>query len=94
MKYLVLMSLAVACASGPSEKLSEKARDIEVHQTKPTQCQVVGKVEGVNMQGSKELALNDALNQAADKGANGLFVNQEVPNGNKMTVYATAYDCN
>jgi hypothetical protein len=94
MKYLVLLSLVVACSSGPAEKLTDKAKEIEVHQTKPTQCQVVGKVEGVNMQGSKELALNHALNQAAEKGANGLFVNQEVPNGNKFTVYATAYDCN
>lgn len=91
MKYLVLMALVVACSS--SEKLSEKAKDIEVHQTKPTQCRVVGKVEGVNEAGSKELALNNALNQAAEKGANGLFVNQEVPNGSKMTVYATAYQC-
>lgn len=91
MKYLVLLSLVVACSSG--EKLTEKAKDIEVHQTKPTQCRVLGKVEGVNEQGSKELALNNALNQAAEKGANGLFVNQEVPNGNKMTVYATAYEC-
>ncbi len=92
MKYLILISLVVACSSR-SEKLSDKAKDIEVHQTKPTQCRVIGKVEGVNEQGSKELALNDALNQAADKGANGLFVNQEVANGNKMSVYATAYEC-
>lgn len=92
MKYLLMLSLVVACSSR-SEKLSDKAKEIEVHQTKPTQCRVAGKVEGHNEQGSKELALNDALNQAADKDANGLFVNQEVPNGNKVTVYATAYDC-
>ncbi len=92
MKYLIMISLVVACSSR-SEKLSDKAKDIEVHQTKPAQCRVVGKVEGLNEQGSKELALNDALNKAAEKGANGLFVNQEVPNGNKMTVYATAYEC-
>ncbi len=92
MKYLILISFVVACSSR-SEKLSDKAKDIEVHQVKPTQCRVIGKVEGTNEQGSKELALNDALNQAADKGANGLFVNQEVPNGNKMSVFATAYEC-
>lgn len=92
MKYIVVLSLVAACSSRP-EMLSEKAKDIEVHQVKPAQCRVVGKVEGVNDQGSKELALNDALNQAADKGANGLFVDQEVPNGKKMMVYATAYDC-
>ena len=93
MKYLILISLVVACSTSRPEKLSENAKEIEVHQTKPAQCHVIGKVEGVNEQGSKELALNDALNQAADKGANGLFVNQEVPNGNKMSVYATAYEC-
>lgn len=92
MKYLIMLSLVAACSSR-SEKLSDKAKEIEVHQTKPSQCRVIGKVEGMNGQGSKELALNDALNQAALKGANGLFVNQEVPNGNKMSVYATAYDC-
>ncbi len=92
MKHLVLISLVVACSSR-SEKLSDKAKDIEIHQVKPAQCRVMGKVEGKNQQGSKELALNDALNQAADKGANGLFVNQEVPNGNQISVFATAYDC-
>ncbi len=92
MKYLIMISLVVACSSR-SEQLSDKAKDIEVHQTKPTQCRVIAKVEGLNEQGSKELALNDALNQAAEKGANGLFVNQEVPNGNKISIFATAYDC-
>ncbi len=92
MKYLIFISFLVACSSR-SEQLSEKAKEIEVHKTRPAQCRVIGKVEGKNGQGSKELALNDALNQAAEKGANGLFVNQEVPNGNNVSLYATAYDC-
>jgi membrane-bound ClpP family serine protease len=92
MKYLVLISLLMACSS-PSVKLTEKAKEIEVHDTKPTQCRVIAKVEGTTDEGSRELALNRALNEAAEKGANALFINQEVPNGNKIDVYATAYDC-
>lgn len=92
MKYLISMFLLASCASQPGQ-LSDKAAELEVFGTKPTDCKVVGKVVGVNEEGSKELALNDALNQAADKNASGLFVNEEVPNGNVMKVFATAYKC-
>jgi len=93
MKLLLMLSFLAACSSGPTQ-LSEKAKDLEVYTNKPTGCNVVGKVVGVNKMGSKELALNDALNQAAILGASGLHVNQEVPNGKNMTVYGTAYQCN
>jgi hypothetical protein len=93
MKYLILISLTIACASKPSYELSKEAKELEVFVNKPQNCNVVGKVVGNNQQGSKELALNDALNQAAKLNATGLHVNQEVPNGNNMTVYATAYKC-
>ncbi len=91
MKYLILISLVMACSS--EQKLSNKAKDLEVYPNKPASCSVVGKVVGIDKAGSKELALNHALNQAADLGASGIFINQEVPNGNKMQVYATAYQC-
>lgn len=91
MKYLILISLVMACSS--DQKLSNKAKDIEIFGTKPNNCSVVGKVVGTDKAGSKELALNHALNQAAEKGATGIFVNQEVPNGNSMAIYATAYQC-
>ncbi len=93
MKYLILISLTIACASKPSYELSKEAKELEVFVNKPQNCNVVGKVVGNNQQGSKELAVNDALNQAAKLNATGLHVNQEVPNGNNMTVYATAYKC-
>jgi hypothetical protein len=48
---------------------------------------------GHDKQGSKELAQNEALNQAAKMKATGIFVNQEVPNGAHMAVHATAYRC-
>ena len=92
MKYLIPMIFMFSCSSRPSQ-LNEKARDLEVYSSKPTDCRVAGRVVGVDKTGSKELALNDALNQAADLDANGLFVNQEVPNGKVMNVHATAYQC-
>ena len=92
MKYLILTMFVVACSS-KSVQLTDKAKNLEVYATKPVDCRVVGKVVGVDENGSKELALNDALNQAANQGATGVFVNQEVPNGKVMNVHATAYNC-
>lgn len=93
MKSFILLALIVGCASD-SKKLSDKAKELEIYGTKPASCSVVGKVVGEDRMGSKEVALNHALNQAADLGATGVFVNQEVPNGQKMQVFATAYECN
>ena len=93
MKFLMLLVICAACASDQG-KLSNKAKDIEVFTNKPANCNVIGKVVGMDSNGSTELAMNHALNQAAKLGANGLHVNQEVPNGKSRSVYATAYDCN
>jgi ABC-type Zn uptake system ZnuABC Zn-binding protein ZnuA len=93
MKYLMLLAV-VACASKNPGQLSQKAKDLEVYATKPTTCQVVGKIVGTDENGSTELATNNALNQAAEMGASGIFVNQEVPNGKARAVHATAYNCN
>jgi uncharacterized protein YcfL len=92
MKYFLSLFMLAACSSNPAV-LTEKAKDVEVYNSKPTDCQVAGRVVGENKNGSKELALNHALNQAADLKATGIFVNQEVPNGSKMSVHATAYQC-
>jgi hypothetical protein len=92
MKYLIFTFLVFSCSSRPVQ-LTEKAKNLEVYSTKPTDCRVAGRVVGINKEGSKELALNDALNQAADLKASGVFINQEVPNGSLMNVHATAYQC-
>lgn len=92
MKYFVPMLMLIACSSRPVQ-LTDKARDLEVYTSKPLDCRVAGRVVGVDKTGSKELALNDALNQSANLNATGLFVNQEVPNGKVMNVHATAYQC-
>lgn len=93
MKFLIVLIFAFACASNPGQ-LSEKAKNLEVYSNKPSGCHIVGKVVGIDKNGSTELATNHALNQAADLNANGIFVNQEVPNGNTRAVHATAYHCN
>lgn len=92
MKYGILLLALVACTSKPVQ-LTDKAKNLEVYPTKPADCRVAGRIVGVDKSGSKELALNHALNQAADLGATGVFVNQEVPNGSVMNVHATAYQC-
>ena len=92
MKYLVFIVLVTACSSKPTQ-LSKKAQNLEVYSQKPTDCRVAGRIVGVDKMGSKELALNDALNQAADLDASGVFINQEVPNGGIMNIHATAYQC-
>lgn len=92
MKYVIPLFVLVACSSKPAQ-LTEKAKNLEVYATKPADCRVAGRVVGVDKSGSKELALNHALNQAAELNATGVFVNQEVPNGSVMNVHATAYQC-
>jgi hypothetical protein len=92
MKYLVFVFLISSCSSRPVQ-LTEKAKNLEVYAVKPTDCRVAGRVVGMNKESSKELALNDALNQAADLKASGVFINQEVPNGSMISVHATAYQC-
>lgn len=92
MKYLFPLIILAACSSG-TVQLTEKAKELEVYGNKPKDCRVAGRVVGVDKSGSKELALNHALNQAAEINATGVFVNQEVPNGSVMNVHATAYQC-
>jgi hypothetical protein len=93
MKSFILLVVVMGCASRPTGQLTDKAKELEVYGAKPANCNVVGKVIGVDKMGSKDLAQNHALNQSAELGATGMFVDQTVPNGNKMQVFATAYQC-
>lgn len=89
---VVLMSLA-ACSSNPAA-LSDDGKEVQVLDSKPgTECSVVGKVVGENGQGSADLARNHARNLAGKLRANALFITQEVPNGQKVQIFATAYQC-
>ncbi|HXH32395.1 MAG TPA: hypothetical protein VNJ01_16460 [Bacteriovoracaceae bacterium] len=93
MKFLFLAMVVTACSSKPA-KLHQASRNIEVFENVPTDCRVLGKFVGLDKTGSKDMALNHALNQAADMGATGVVINQEVPNGKIMNVHTTAYQCN
>ena len=93
MKIISLLLLGAACSSSKGV-LSEKAKDLEIYTNKPANCNVVGRVVGIDENGSTELATNDAINQANKLNASGVFINQEVPNGKARAVHATAYQCN
>jgi hypothetical protein len=89
-----IFALAFLAACASSGKLSEAAKEMQLFPNKPgAECSVVGKVVGENDQGSVDLARNHARNLGAKLGANGLFIDQEVPNGASVKVYATAYQC-
>lgn len=96
MKALFSLGLVVllgACSSNPAG-LTDDAKDVAVLDAKPgPECHVMGKVVGENDQGSADLARNHARNLAAKLRANALFVTQEVPNGQRVQVFATVYQC-
>lgn len=96
MKIILLVSilgLVSACSSAPGV-LTEGGKEVETLATKPgTECNVVGKVVGESEQGSPEMARNHARNLTSKLRGNSMFINQEVPNGAKIQVFATAYDC-
>ncbi len=95
-KYLILLSLTllVSCASDPY-KLTDKSREVEVLKRAPKDdCEVVTKVIGTHSKGSTELARNMARNKAASKGADSIFIEDEISNGSNREVVATAYKCN
>lgn len=92
MKCVLMLAFVVACSSN-NHQLSSEARELEVYSNKPINCTAMDKIVGVHQKGSKDLALNHVLNQAAKLGATGVYVNQEVPNGSKMAMHATAYKC-
>lgn len=89
--FFLALSLMVSCST--SYQLDEQSKKIEVYSVAPKDCVVVGKVEGVHKKGSMDLARNRAINEAAKLGANGVVINQEIPNGMKNEVFATAYKC-
>jgi hypothetical protein len=93
MRILMFIFLVSACAS-PAGQLTDKGRAVELLNSKPTKCEVIGKVVAKDHKGSSELAINRARNKAAAMKANALYVDQEIPNGKAREVNATAYRCN
>jgi hypothetical protein len=73
--------------------LSKEAQEIEVLGHRPEGCRAIGKFIGKDDSGTKELALNSALNDAAKNEATAVVVNQEIPNGKEIVVHVTGYKC-
>lgn len=92
MKYLAILFLLAAC--GSNSKLSSDGRKVEIMIKPSTNCEVVGKVVGINEDGSVELARNHARNLVADEDGNAIIIDEEVANGHVFKVYATGYRCN
>lgn len=93
-KFFCILGLlsVVACSSNPY-KLTKKAQKIKVVNSKPRSCEVVGRVFGEADTGDVGSATNVAVNNAASKGADTVYVNESVQNGASIKVIATAYIC-
>lgn len=89
--FFLVLTLMVSCST--SYQLNEESRKIEILSSAPKDCVVVGKVQGLHKEGSMDLARNQAINEASKLGATAVVINQEVPNGKKNEVFATAYKC-
>ncbi|MBT3980790.1 MAG: hypothetical protein HOE90_05505 [Bacteriovoracaceae bacterium] len=93
MKKLMILLLLSACASNPG-KLSDAGEKVRtLPSSKNTGCKVVDKVIGESEKGSEELATNHARNLTADADGDAMYIDQVVPNGAMMRVFATAYKC-
>ena len=97
MKHLLLAVVLVSfvnCASNPNQ-LTEAGKKVQIIAgKKPMEgCEVVDKLIGENDINSIQAATNKVRNMAASKGANYVLVEDEILNGSKAKVVATAYSC-
>lgn len=90
-KMFIFLAL-FGCSQAPVQ-LNKEAESIEVLVNKPQGCKTVGKFLGKDNTGSKDMALNSILNQAASQGATSVHINAEVPNGKNIEVHGTGYKC-
>ena len=93
MKLMIFLVSVMAVGCSSSHQLNAESKQIEIYSSAPKDCVVVGKVVGSHLEGSMDLARNQAINKANELGANGVVVDQEIPNGRKMNSYVTAYKC-
>jgi hypothetical protein len=97
MKIVLMMltaGLLLSCSSNPN-MLSDAGRTVQVMPgKKPMEgCEVVDKITGENDISSIQVATNKVRNMAAKKGANYVLIEDEIINGSKAKVIATAYLC-
>jgi hypothetical protein len=86
-------ALFTSCAVSKTVLTSE-GELIKVVNRKPhKKCRAVVSVIGENDEGVADLATNHARNLAGKKGADTLYVTDEVSQGNKWRIHATGYIC-
>ena len=93
---LLILVLTATVSCGTSKiKLSSGGEKVEVLKRKPERgdCSVIGKVTGVNEDGSVDLAENHARNLVASKGGNAITFDEEVNNGKSFQIHSTGYKC-
>ncbi|EQC51603.1 DUF4156 domain-containing protein [Bacteriovorax sp. DB6_IX] len=86
-------ALMTSCAVSKTV-LTPEGEKIKVVNKKPhKRCRAVISVVGENDEGVMDLAINHARNQAGKKGADTLYVTDEVSQGSMWRVHATGYIC-
>ncbi|WP_120404539.1 MULTISPECIES: hypothetical protein [unclassified Halobacteriovorax] len=93
MKYFLMILLLCSCAVSKT-KLTEEGSKVKVTYQKPRKnCTVFTSVIGENENGIKDLAINHAINQVADKGGNTIFIKEAVNEGGRWKVTGMGYHC-
>ncbi len=93
MKKLSLLTLLLLASCATPHTLTSEAMKVNVAKNKQESCSVVGKFQGMHEEGSVDLARNQAINMAADKGAKDIYFDEEINNGSKWVVHAIGYIC-
>ena len=85
--------LLISCGASKI-KLSSDGEKVEILSRKPgKECSVLAKIIGKNEGGSIDLAQNHARNLAGNKGANAIYFDEEVSNGNSYKIHSIGYAC-
>ncbi|EQC44477.1 putative lipoprotein [Bacteriovorax sp. BSW11_IV] len=90
---LILITLFASCSSIMT-KLTSDGKEVKVVDKRPKNCQPVGKVEGLNNDGSEDLAIVHARNLAGKEDADTLYIDDTIEQGKRRRVLATAFICN
>ena len=89
--FILMLMFVISCAT--PTKLTTKGKLVEVLKERPKDCSAVARVVGKTNTGLIDMAQNQAINKAADEGGNSIYFDEVVSNGKKISVHATAYNC-
>lgn len=89
--FLLVLS---SCARVSKTELSDEGKALHLITDRPSdECRMTGFYEGINEQGSLELARIHARNLAARDRADSIKFNESIKNGAEWRVIATGYRC-